>query len=169
MNWHLKACLSERIEQKKWTHVRQLIGYDRLGHPARVAALNAVYDDWNLLPNLFCPTMKLKEKRREGGKYRKTYHAAHPPVERLLAWSGLSQEVAQATARPCMPEMRCWLPAHGGSITSSVRLRSPSTYTATSPLAPMHWARPRPPAPLASTAGLMVRLRTRLCGVLAVL
>ena len=113
LNWHLKAYLSERkdkpavqltrsrpyhkndnahIEQKNWTHVRQLIGYDRLGHEACVAALNAVYDDWNLLQNLFCPTMKLKEKKREGGKYRKTYHAAQTPAERLLAWSGLSQE-----------------------------------------------------------------------------
>lgn len=36
--------------------------------------------------------MKLKEKRREGGKYHKSYHRAQTPAERLLAWSGLSQE-----------------------------------------------------------------------------
>ncbi len=113
LNWHLKAYLEQRkgkpavaltrsrpyhkndnahIEQKNWTHVRQLIGYERLGHPACVDALNAVYDDWNLLQNLFSPTMKLKEKRREGGKYHKTYFPAQTPAERLLAWSGLSQE-----------------------------------------------------------------------------
>jgi len=113
LNWHLKAYLSERkdkpsvhltrsrpyhkndnahIEQKNWTHVRQLIGYDRLGEEACVEALNAVYEDWNLLQNLFCPTMKLKEKRREGGKYHKTYHRAQTPAERLLAWSGLSKD-----------------------------------------------------------------------------
>jgi hypothetical protein len=113
LNWHLKAYLGERqgktgvqltrsrpyhkndnahIEQKNWTHVRQLIGYDRLGEEACVEALNTVYEDWNLLQNLFCPTMKLKEKRREGGKYHKTYFPAQTPAERLLAWSGLSKD-----------------------------------------------------------------------------
>ena len=113
LNWHIKAYLSERqdkpsvhltrsrpyhkndnahIEQKNWTHVRQLIGYDRLGEEACVEALNAVYEDWNLLQNLFCPTMKLKEKRREGGKYHKSYFPAQTPAERLLAWKGLSKD-----------------------------------------------------------------------------
>ena len=111
LNWHLKAYLHERkssvaltrsrpyhkndnahIEQKNWTHVRQLIGYERLGQEACVEALNAVYEDWNLLQNLFCPTMKLKAKQRIGGKHRKHYHRTQTPAERLLAWSGLSQE-----------------------------------------------------------------------------
>ncbi len=113
LNWHLKAYLEQRkdkpsvqltrsrpyhkndnahIEQKNWTHVRQLIGYDRLGEEVCVEALNAVYEDWNLLQNLFCPTMKLKEKKREGGKYHKTYHRARTPAEPLLAWSGLSKD-----------------------------------------------------------------------------
>ncbi len=110
LNWHLSAYLKNRkdkpvveftrsrpyhkndnahIEQKNWTHVRQLVGYDRLGHPDCVAALNAVYEDWNLLQNLFCPGMKLKEKTRVGSKYRKSYHRAQTPAERLLAWPGL--------------------------------------------------------------------------------
>lgn len=111
LNWHLKTYLSERkpsvtftrsrpyhkndnahIEQKNWTHVRQLIGYDRLGHEACVEALNAVYEDWNLLQNLFSPTMKLKDKQRIGGKHRKHYHRAQTPAKRLLAWKGLSKE-----------------------------------------------------------------------------
>ncbi len=113
MHWHLLTYLRERterppvaltrsrpyhkndnahIEQKNWTHVRQLLGYDRLGHPGCVAALNAVYADWNLLQNFFCPTMKLKTKVREGSKYRKTYHRAETPAERLLGWRGLSKE-----------------------------------------------------------------------------
>ena len=72
LNCHLKAYL----EQRKDKPSVQLIGYDRLGEEACVEALNAVYKDWNLLQNLFCPTMKLKEKKREGGKYHKTYHRA---------------------------------------------------------------------------------------------
>lgn len=113
MHWHLLSYLRERqerpavaltrsrpyhkndnahIEQKNWTHVRQLVGYDRLGHPGCVAALNSVYAGWNLLQNFFCPTMKLKTKVRDGSKYRKTYHRAETPAERLLQWKGLSRE-----------------------------------------------------------------------------
>lgn len=36
--------------------------------------------------------MKLKEKRREGGKYHKSYFPAQTPAERLLAWKGLSKD-----------------------------------------------------------------------------
>ena len=113
LNWHFIAYLKERpgqpavhlsrsrpyhkndnahIEQKNWTHVRQLVGYDRLGEPECVAALNLVYADWNLLQNIFSPTMKLKDKIRIGSKYRKSYHRAQTPAARLLAWEGLSKE-----------------------------------------------------------------------------
>lgn len=113
LNWHMVAYLRERpgkhsvrltrsrpyhkndnahIEQKNWTHVRRLIGYERLGHEDCVAALNEVYATWNLLQNLFCPTMKLKSKERIAGKYRKSYHRAQTPAERLLEWPGLSKE-----------------------------------------------------------------------------
>jgi hypothetical protein len=116
LNWHMAAYLNKRpdgqsvaltrsrpyhkndnahIEQKNWTHVRQLIGYDRLGQEASVAALNEVYAEWNLLQNFFSATMKLKSKHREGGKYRKSYHPAQTPAQRLLEWEGLSQEKRQ--------------------------------------------------------------------------
>jgi hypothetical protein len=110
LNWHLLTYLRERadrpavaftrsrpyhkndnahIEQKNWTHVRELVGYDRLGYEPCVRALNLVYEDWNLLQNLFSPTMKLKDKTRVGGKHRKSYHPAQTPAQRLLDWTGL--------------------------------------------------------------------------------
>jgi hypothetical protein len=39
-----------RVEQKNWTHVRQLVGYDRLGEPAQAELLNDLYvQEWKLL------------------------------------------------------------------------------------------------------------------------
>lgn len=32
----------------------------------------------------FCPSLKLKTKRRDGAKYRKTYHPPQTPYQRLL-------------------------------------------------------------------------------------
>jgi len=34
-----------RVEQKNWTHVRQLVGYDRLGDPSLAELLNALYSE----------------------------------------------------------------------------------------------------------------------------
>lgn len=31
------------VEQKNWTHVRQLLGYDRLGEPGLVGEISALY------------------------------------------------------------------------------------------------------------------------------
>lgn len=47
-----------------------------------------------------------------------------------------------------------------GSSTNSLTLRSPSSVTPIVPLAPIAWDRPRPPAPVASTAGFKEMLRT---------
>ena len=47
------------IEQKNWTHVRKLVGYDRYDSPAALAALNALYADLRLLQNLWLPSVKL--------------------------------------------------------------------------------------------------------------
>ncbi|HLF98073.1 MAG TPA: transposase family protein [Methylococcaceae bacterium] len=73
------------VEQKNWTHARQLFGYDRLDKPEIVALMNDVYSQlWCPLQNHFCPSLKLKTKLRDGAKYRKTYHPPQTPYQRLL-------------------------------------------------------------------------------------
>lgn len=73
------------VEQKNWTHARQLFGYDRLDKPDIVALMNDVYSQlWCPLQNHFCPSLKLKTKLRDGAKYRKTYHPPQTPYQRLL-------------------------------------------------------------------------------------
>ena len=55
------------VEQKQWTHVRQLLGYDRFEDRRLVARINDLYrNEWRALVNFFLPTMQLIAKHREG-------------------------------------------------------------------------------------------------------
>jgi hypothetical protein len=80
------------VEQKNWTAVRQLIGYDRHETVEARALLQAIYADWRLVVNLFQPVRKLLEKKREGSKVRKRYDVARTPYQRVLASSDVSEE-----------------------------------------------------------------------------
>lgn len=73
------------IEQKNWTHVRKLIGYDRYDSPAALTALNALYGDLRLLQNLWLPSVKLVKKTRVGSRLRRQYDAPQTPLERVRA------------------------------------------------------------------------------------
>ncbi len=74
------------VEQKNFTHVRQLLGYGRFDDELLVAVVNRLYRDaWLPLHNHFCPVMKLVEKQREGSKVRKRYDSPATPCDRLLA------------------------------------------------------------------------------------
>ena len=51
------------IEQKNWTHVRKLVGWERDDTPEARAALTLLYADLRLFQNLFQPSMKLQGAR----------------------------------------------------------------------------------------------------------
>ena len=75
-----------RVEQKNWTHVRQLIGYGRLEKPAQVEQLNGLYvKEWNLFRNFYCPVMKHIKTIVEGSRKKRIYDAPATPFERLKA------------------------------------------------------------------------------------
>lgn len=80
------------VEQKNWTHVRQLLGYERLEGAELVSAINELYRIWGLLHNFFCPTFKLKKKRRDGAKTKRKYEIPETPYQRLLRSPDLSAE-----------------------------------------------------------------------------
>jgi hypothetical protein len=80
------------VEQKNWTHVRELLGYDRLGNPAMLKELNPLYRDWELLNNFFKPSLKLKSKVRVKSRYVKKYDTPATAFERLKASGILSKE-----------------------------------------------------------------------------
>ena len=72
------------VEQKNWTNVRLLIGYDRYeGHQA-CQAMNALYEVWHLYSNFFQPVMVLVSKERQGAKVSRRYDQAKTPYQRVL-------------------------------------------------------------------------------------
>ena len=81
------------VEQKNWTHVRQLLGYERLEDPALLELINDLYrNEWSWLQNFFSPSAKLLSKHRDRSRWVKTYDEPQTPYQRLLAWGGLSRQ-----------------------------------------------------------------------------
>ena len=94
------------VEQKNWTHVRQLLGYDRIESAAVVPLINELYRTWGRLHNFFCPTLKLESKTREGAKTIRKYGPPQTPYERLRVSSHLSaaqKDQLQARLRQLNP------------------------------------------------------------------
>lgn len=84
------------VEEKNWTKVRQLLGYQRYDQPALVEMVHALYrNEWRLLQNFFVPVMKLQQKRRCGAKVHKRYGLPRTPAQRLLAWKDLPADKRQ--------------------------------------------------------------------------
>jgi len=84
------------VEQKNWTHVRQLLGYNRFGNKALIPLMNDLYsNEYGLLQNYFCPNMKLISKERINSKYHKKYDKPQTPYQRLLACNDISSEFKQ--------------------------------------------------------------------------
>ena len=81
------------VEQKNYTHVRELFGYQRYGHRDLKLLMNDIYTTcWNPLCNYFLPAFKLKEKIRIGGRIKKTYGPPLTPYQRLMESSWLLEE-----------------------------------------------------------------------------
>ena len=101
INWHLKGWCDQRqiqltrgrpykkddnahIEQKNWTHVRNLLAWDRYDTHEAVAAMNDLYgNELRLWLNLYLPSVKLLKKVRVGSRVRRVYDAARTPFERV--------------------------------------------------------------------------------------
>lgn len=82
------------VEQKNWTHVRHLFGYDRFDKPELVELMNDLYqNEWSLYQNHFCPVMKLIEKKKINSRYYKRYDKPMTPYLRLLGSNYVSQDV----------------------------------------------------------------------------
>jgi len=86
------------VEQKNWSVVRRLVGYDRYSSRAALEALNRVYDLLRLYVNFFQPVMKLAAKTRHGAKVHKVYDRARTPYQRLLETGVLTEAKQQQLA-----------------------------------------------------------------------
>ena len=104
INWHLESYYRDRenpvamtrgrpgakndcphVEQKNHTHVRLLLGWQRIENPELIKEINEMYEAANLLTNFFCANRHMVFKERRGSKYYKKYDDALTPCDRLLA------------------------------------------------------------------------------------
>jgi hypothetical protein len=103
INWHLKAWCERKqiqltrgrpykkddnahIEQKNWTHVRKLLGWERYDTQNAVDAMNDLYRrELRLWLNLYLPSVKLLKKIHVGSKLRRVYDGPKTPFERVVA------------------------------------------------------------------------------------
>lgn len=119
INWHLKAWCDAReiqltrgrpykkddnahVEQKNWTHVRKLLGWERYDSQTAVEAINDLYrNELRLWMNLFLPSVKLQKKVRVGSKLRRVYDRAQTPWQRVLASSPIEPRKRLACEKAC--------------------------------------------------------------------
>jgi hypothetical protein len=79
------------VEQKNWSTVRRLVGYDRYSTQAAYHQLEYLYPLVRLHANFFQPICKLVARERDGAKVHKQYDRAQTPYQRLLASGVLSR------------------------------------------------------------------------------
>lgn len=72
------------VEQKNWSVVRHVVGYDRLESDVQYALLKSIYQDLRLYVNFFQPVLKLIDKERIGNKVICKYDTARTPYQRVL-------------------------------------------------------------------------------------
>jgi len=81
------------VEQKNWSVVRRLIGFDRFDTQTQYLLLQAIYQDLRLYSNFFQPVLKLISKVRVDNKAIKRYDIAATPYQRVLASKDIPLEV----------------------------------------------------------------------------
>lgn len=148
LNAHLvRYCTSERltftrsrpywkndqahVEQKNWSVVRRLLGYDRYESEAALEALNAVYGVLRLWTNHWQPVLKLIGKERAGAKLTKRYDAAQTPYRRVLAPKALSPAARKRLEQE-----------HAARGPAALRRELHATVARLGPLAARSWGRP---------------------------
>jgi hypothetical protein len=81
------------VEQKNWTHVRQLFGYHRFDQEYLVSLMNDLYrNEWSLYQNHFIPTMKCVKKIKINSKYQRKFDKPKTPYQRVLDCVDIASE-----------------------------------------------------------------------------
>jgi transposase InsO family protein len=83
------------VEQKNYSVVRKVVGYQRHDTEEELEVLNELYDYLRLHTNFFQPVMKLIEKLRIGSKVKKKYDRARTPYQRVLESSFISRQTKE--------------------------------------------------------------------------
>ena len=83
------------VEQKNWTHVRELVGYLRFDTDKELLVLNEIWALDMIYTNHLLANQKLVFKQRDGAKVTKRYDRAATPYARALAFEELSLATAE--------------------------------------------------------------------------
>ncbi|MCK5666838.1 MAG: hypothetical protein KAI17_25290 [Thiotrichaceae bacterium] len=120
LNYHLLRYFTEHPDQPLFTRSRPYKKND-----------NA--NEWSLLQNHFCPTMKLLEKKRIGARYQRKYPKPETPYARVIASDKIKPTVKEQLiiqhenlnpfALKQQVEAKLKLIFSNVSATSNVRLR----------------------------------------------
>jgi hypothetical protein len=82
------------VEQKNWSHVRQIFGYERFDDPKLIILMNELYsNEYSLLNNFFIPQLKLLRKERVGSKYKRYYSKPETPFMRIMNCNNINQTI----------------------------------------------------------------------------
>ncbi|MGH9030101.1 MAG: DDE-type integrase/transposase/recombinase [Acidimicrobiales bacterium] len=87
------------VEQKNWTHVRELVGYLRFDTEEELKVLNEIWGLDQTFTNFLLAQQKLVFKQRDGAKVTKRHDRAQTPYERATAWAGLTDKDRKQVAR----------------------------------------------------------------------
>jgi hypothetical protein len=88
------------IEEKNWTHVRQIFGYVRIESKKAIAIMNKIYERaWCPLHNFYLPQSKTIEKWRVGAKVKRKIDKPKTPYCRLVESGFLSEHQTHALKR----------------------------------------------------------------------
>jgi hypothetical protein len=77
------------------------MGYGRFDGVEAALVMTRLYASARLYVNFFQPSFKLKDKRREGAKVIKRYHAPSTPYEQALAHLQVPPAVKQQLREQC--------------------------------------------------------------------
>jgi hypothetical protein len=79
------------VEQKNFTHVRNVFGYERIEDQNLIELMNKIYVEYlGPLKNFYTPCLKLKKKERVGAKIKKQYDKPKTPYQRVLESGALT-------------------------------------------------------------------------------
>ena len=90
---------NSHVEQKNWTHVRELVGYLRFDTAAELAVLNEIWELDRRFTNLVLTQQKLVRRERQGPKVIKRHDTAASPLERAIRSGVLSSAKRGALVR----------------------------------------------------------------------
>jgi hypothetical protein len=87
------------VEQKNWTHVRKLLGWQRYDTAEALQRINSLYEQLRIFQNLFQPSMKLSHKIRKGSRVMRRYDQPATPLQRALQSSEQTPPIQALKAR----------------------------------------------------------------------